>query len=397
MSPRLRLALFSACCSTLLCLRVTAQSDFEWDYPEGLGVRYLLHDRVTSSKFKAGAQPPELRALFLPKSKQDWVRIKGTELAWGMHVYEFRGDAVAAGGFGTFLRERDPRRTFREFKVDGKPLTTKGGNGARWEFVDTWRPLFEVLERPQPPGAFRYAVSPELGVRVLAEKSMAFSDTYPVDGDNCYARLLPDPSQWVRIDGLPGPVGWMLKIYVFPGLERERSSSDRRDLVPDFAAFVDKADPQLQHYEREFVVRDGEGKGGEHRTWQWIDRRRVEKAQTTPCFFAVATVWKVDGRELVLLGVAPANDSRARPKECDVLEKLSSSLEPWRGKAAAPGFAYYNVAASCRVDDREVGVVVYLPYGAEPRPDKELLAVARRMAESLQPGAEPARAGARKH
>ena len=53
-------------------------------------------------------------------------------------------------------------------------------------------------------------------------------------------------------------------------------------------------------------------------------------------------------------------------------------------KATAPGFAYYNVAASCRVGDREIGVVVHMPIGTEPKPDKKLFEVARRMVQSLE-------------
>jgi hypothetical protein len=369
----------------LLAPAAQAQRGFDWDYPDGLGVRYLLYDRIERRDFDAKDQPQELRALFLPKSKQDWVRFKGTELAWGMYVYEFPGDGA---GFGEFLKERDPRRTFREFRVDGEPLDGDGSQRRYWEFVDTWRPLLEVVDRPKPRGPYRYAVVPELSLRLLADKTMDYVDPFVgTDGDNCYARLHPAPSQWLRIDGVPGPVGWMLKFYVFPELLREGSSSDRDDLVDSFATFVDGADPQGKHSDRAFATRDEavEGAAIPCRLWRWTDTRRRPKEKTTPCFHGVAAVYQYDGREIVLLGIAPANapDERA-DDELKALEKMVQSLEPWQGEAKAPGFAFYNVASSCRIGDREVGVMVHVPMGTEQKPDRELLKIAKRMIESVE-------------
>lgn len=382
------------CCLPLALLfalpasRAAAQRGFEWDYPDGLGVRYLLYDRIERSKFKAKDYPPEMRVLFQPKSKSDWVRIKGTELAWGMHVYEFRGDD-GDNAFGKFLQERDPRRTFREFRVDGEPA--KDHEGRYYEFVDRWMPFLEVLDRPQPRGPYRFAVSPELGVRFLAEKTMQYVDPFTgTDGDNCFARLHPAPNHWLHIDGVPGPVGWMICLHVFPDMPRERSGSDRDALVESFVSFVTERDPRLKSHTREFAIRDKsvEGPGLPHRLWQWIDTRSDGKDQVAPCFHFVAAVYELDGREVALVGLAPANEPKPRPEEMGALEKMVASLERWSGKASSPGFAFYNIAASCRVDGREVGVVVHIPFGTEPKPDKKLFDVARRMVNSLQPEVE---------
>lgn len=369
-----------------------AQRGFDWDHPDGLGVRYLLYERMEKAAFDADDYPPEMRARFQPRTKSDWVRINGTELAWGMHVYEFRGDD-AEDGLGRFLQERDPRRTFREFRVEGKPIGKAGKDDEErryFEFVDTWRPFLEVLDRPQPRGPFRWAVSPELGVRFLADKTMDYVDPFVgTDGDNCYARLHPAPSEWLRIGGVPGPVAWMLRLYVFPDMPRERSASDRDDLVGSFAAFVDGGGGKARTYAREVSVR-GEPAGGDglpHRVWRWIDARTSDKDGTTPFFHAVAAVYAIGGREVALVGTAPADEREAVPEPMRVLAKCVGSLEEWSGKARAPGFAFYNVAASCRVGDREVGVVVHLPIGTDRRPEKELLDVARRMVHSIEPEA----------
>ncbi len=383
-------------CASLLCLLGTsgtaaAQDGFAWDYPDGLGVRYLLHDRIERVEFKKSAYPDEMRALFLPKSKSDWVRIKGTEIAWGMRLYEFRG---ADDEFGKFLQERDPRRTFREFRVDGNRIGSDAGEARYWEFVDTWRPFVEILDRPQPRGPFRYAVSPELGVRFLADKSMEYVDPFVgTDGDNCYARLHPAPRHWIRIDGLPGPVGWMLRLHVFPEMQRERSSSDRDATVASFREFVERADPRLKGYVREFALRDEphDGNGSPYKFWRWIDRCEREKPGTTPCFHTMAAVHQVGDREVVLLGLCPSNRPDELPEPVAALEQMVRSLEPWDGKAKAPGFAFYNVAASCRVGDREVGLLVHLPIGAERKPDRKLYDAARRMVQSLEAKSEQKR------
>lgn len=378
--------------SLLLCIAVSpwlpAQSSFEWDYPDGLGVRYLLYDRIERIDFKAKAYPEEMRALFQPKAKSDWVRIQGTSLAWGMHVYEF---ASEGGGFGEFLQQRDPRRTFREFRVDGKPSTGKGRDGRYWEFVDTWRPLLEVLDRPQPGGPYRFAVSPELGLRFLADKTMEYVDPFvKMDGDNCHARLHPAPKEWLRIEGVPGPVAWMVRLHVFPDLQRAGSSSDREDTVESFAAFVDGADPHTKLYAREVLVRDEPATDARtpHRLWRWVDRRSDGRASVTPCYQAVAAVYDLDGREVALVGLAPADSAEKPPEPLAKLEKMVTSLERWSGKATEPGFSFYNVAASCKVGDREVGMLVHIPMGTEPRPDRKLYDAARRMVQSLAPADE---------
>jgi hypothetical protein len=385
MTPMHSQRLFPLLLAATFAAPAAAQRGFEWDYPDGLGVRYLLYDRIERATFKAKDHAPELRALFLPKSKADWVRIKGTELAWGMHVYEFPGDD-GGNALGRFLQERDPRRTFREFRVDGEPV--KGHDGRYFEFVDRWMPVLEVLDRPQPRGPYRYAVSPELGIRFLADKTMDYVDPFVgTDGDNCFARLHPAPSQWLRIDGVPGPVGWMICLHVFPDMPRERSSSDRDKLAESFARFADECDPRRKLHAREFAVRDQAvtGPGTPHRLWRWLDKRSDGNKGVTPCFHAVAAVYEVGGREVALVGLVPANEPKHRPAELDALEKMVTSLEPWSGKPTAPGFAYYNIAASRRVDDREVGVVVYMPIGTEPRPEKKLFEAARRMVQSLEP------------
>jgi hypothetical protein len=69
----------------------------------------------------------------------------------------------------------------------------------------------------------------------------------------------------------------------------------------------------------------------------------------------------------------------------EALEKMVTSLERWKGEAKHPGFAFYNLGASCRVGDREVGLTIHLPFGTEAQPDRKLLNVARRMVNSLQP------------
>lgn len=376
-------------CTTLVCSALLSasaalgQQGFEYDYPDGLGVRHLLYDRIERAPSKAKDDLPELRAKFLPKSKADWVRINGTAIWWGMHLYEFRGDE---GGFADFLRERDPRRTFRAFRVDGEQV--KGRDLRYWEFTDTWRPLVEVLDRPQPRGGFRYAVSPELGVRFLADKSMSYSDPYAEpDGDNCFARVLPAPHEWVRIEGIPGPVGWMLRVHVFPDLPRNGSSSDRKRLVDSFAKFATEADPRLRKYDRTFEVRDVEAAGAlPYRSWRWTDYWKRTQSGATPCFHHVAAVYRIDGREVALVGFAPANDKASRHESMRSLETMVTSLERWSGTAKDPGFAYYSVAGSCRVGDREVALVVYIPYGDESKPDKTLLDAAKRMVKSLEPG-----------
>jgi hypothetical protein len=371
-------------CPALLAALAHAQSGFEWDYPDGLGVRYLLYDRIERTEFKPKAFPQEMRALFQPKSKSDWVRIKGTPLAWGMHVYEFAGDA----GFGEFLQERDPRRTFREFRVDGRPLTSKGRDGRYWEFVDTWRPLLEVLDRPQPGGPYRFVVSPELQIRFVGDKTMQYVDPFVAsDGDNCFARLHPAPKEWLRIDGVPGPVAWMIKLCVFPDLPRAASSSDRDDTVASFAAFVDERDPQRRLYAREVTVRDQPVEDGKtpHRLWQWIDRRSDGKSGVTPSFQVVAAVYELDGRQVALMGVAPAESAEVPPEPLANLARMVTSVERWAGKATEPGFAFYNVAASCRLGDREVGMLVHIPMGTAAQPDRKLYDAARRMVQSLTP------------
>jgi hypothetical protein len=376
----------SICLAALIPLAAAAaaQDGYDWDHPDGLGVRYLLYNRMQPAKIKAKDHPPELRASFLPKSQTDWVRFKGTALAWGVYVYEFPA-AGDGGGFAGFLAERDPRRAHRDFK--SKPGQANGGGG-HWEFVDTWRPFVEVLDRPQPGGADRWAVAPELGVRFLVDKGMQFLDPLAtVDGANCYARLHPEPKQWIRIRGLPGPAAWTLRLFVFPAIERQVTRDDMKKPVESFAELVDKADTYRVAHQRTFTVRDQPAgqDGAGYRLWRWLDARRPGTGQGLPFYHCVAAVHAVGGREVALVALVPSEEEKPPVELLTRMEKMATSLEPWAGQATEPGFAYYSVAQSCRVGDKEVAVVVYVPFGANPKPDAELLSAARKMVKSLQP------------
>jgi hypothetical protein len=178
-----------------------------------------------------------------------------------------------------------------------------------------------------------------------------------------------------------------MMFFVFPVLVREGSWSDRDVLVVSFASLVVGAVGVGLLSVGAFGTRvvAVEGAAFPCGLWRWSDTRRRPKEQTTPCFHGVAAVYQYDGREIVLLGIAPANapDERA-DDELKALEKMVQSLEPWQGEAKAPGFAFYNVASSCRIGDREVGVMVHVPMGTEQKPDRELLKIAKRMIESVE-------------
>ncbi len=121
-----------------------------------------------------------------------------------------------------------------------------------------------------------------------------------------------------------------------------------------------------------------------HRAWRWRDRRSDSK-DGSPYFHAVAAVYEVGEREVALIGLAPSNVEKVVPEEMAILAKLVASLEPWSGPSGEQRFSYYNIAASCQVQDREVGIVVYVPIGKAAKPDKEFHDFARRIAGSLTP------------
>jgi hypothetical protein len=368
-----------------LAASTAAQAGYDWDHADGLGVRYLLYKRMEPARIKAKDYPPELRKMFLPKSKGDWVRFKGTALAWGVNVYEFPavGDAK---GFAGFLSERDPRRAFRDFKVEKQ---AENASESYWEFVDTWRPFVEVLDRPKPRGPYRYAVSPELGVRFMVDKTMQHFDPLATpDGANCFARIMPETRLWIQIPGLMGPAGWTVRVFVFPPLERKMARTDMKNPVKSFREFIEGTDHYRKTHDRKYLIRAepaAAAAGKNYELWRWMDTRNDNRTKVIPFYHYVAAAYKVGERDVVLVGQVPSKDPEPDKDIYGRVERMVKSLEPWSGEAKAPGFSYYSVASSCKTDGKEVAVVVYVPMGPNPKPDRKLLESARRMARSLQP------------
>ena len=373
-----------------LAVALPAQG-YEWDHPDGIGVRYLLYKKMQKRDVNPEHEGPNLRLAYTPTDQSDWVRIKGYPMDWGVLVYEFskedgRGEA-SAESFEDFLVHKDPylKSYRRDITVHGDPVG--GGTVRMWEYRDRFVPPIYVLDK-RAPGGRVWAESDLWKIRFPVEKGMvawiADEKAQRVAGPNLRSKLRPRREDWVRVKGYSKPRAWHLLVYEFPDGEEPQQSPLWAD---DFEELVTRREKQDK---RAFTVRGaqekGKGKGLPFRRWEWTDDKRTATGKGL-VEHHIAAVYDLPGRQVALLMRYPTASQKLDRKLHGLGAAQVSRLVP--SPDAQPddgvGRQYHYIAATCRLQDKEVAVVVSIPVENGEKPDPDLRARAVKIVKSLRP------------
>lgn len=371
-----------------------AQKGYEWDHPDGLGVRYLLHRHLRVGKPVPEHDGPHLRARYIPKDERDWVKYKGTKWGWGVSVYEFPKDPASlqkikdmppARDFEEFLVRKDPAKSlYRYFTVEGKETAGESGTYRHWEYFDVFPGVAGEDRGFRSAGAgLFWAHDLGLGIKHRIAEGMYrwVRDTKAPPYRR--SRYLVSTKHRVRVKGPPLPVSWTLDVLSFP------SSASGQKGPASFEAVMAK-----KNLRRKILVRGKETKARKatYRLWRWFDdMRQGGKYQKATNYHGMAASYAVTGvGEVVLQVRLPSGDGPLDPKLEALGKKLVSSLHVFTDAEAKKalarpmrGFVSYKVAGCHRVDDREVVMVVRHPIIKGHKPSRSQLGRARKMVRSV--------------
>lgn len=360
---------------------------YEWDHPDGIGVRYLLYKKMKQRDVRPQYEGPDLRLAYTPTDEGDWVRIKGYPLDWGVLVYEFGkgGGDDRAASFEDFLMHKDPYLKSHRRAVTVHGIPANDGSARLWEYRDRYVPTVYILDKGAPGGRV-WAESDLWQVRLPVEKGMvsmnADDDAMRVRGPNLRSQLRPHKNDWVRLKGKEKPLAWMLYVYEFP---EDAEPQDAPLWAHDFEELVTRREKQDK---RTFTVRGDRQKGRAlpFRSWQWTDDVRTATGKGHVAHH-IAAVYDIPDRQLAIVMRYPAEDDKPDRKLHRLGTGLVSGLMP--SPEARPddsvGSEYLYIAASCQAQDKEVAVVVSIPVETGKDPDPDLRARAERTVRSLQP------------
>jgi hypothetical protein len=376
---------------------LSAQKGYEWDQPDGLGVRYLLFSKMKPSSLQPIHDGPHAHSGYIPTDETEWVKYKGTTWGWGVCVYEFPKDPsslktvkghVPAADFEEFVLHRDPTSThYRYFAVEGEERDGEQGPYRHWEYFDA-HPGIAGEDRgyPRASGKLYWADDMGLGIRHLIGEGM-FTYENPSSPPPPYqrTRYLVTEKHRIKVDGPPLPVSWSLDVLHFPV-----SASDEK--ISDFASLVASSKAN-----RDFRAQGEEQqeRGSKFRWWRWFDdnrKGRPDDAKVANYHFFAAS-YTLDAGEVVLQVALPSDGPRLTPdleslgrRIATSLERLTEvDLEKARKKPLRAEFVSYKVAGCHLIGDREVVMVVRHPVVTGFQPNRHQLERARRMVRSVQP------------
>lgn len=360
---------------------------YEWDHPDGIGVRYLLYKKMRKRDVRPEYEGPDIRVAYTPTDENDWVRVRGYPMDWGVMVYEFREDGAeeSATSFEEFLRSKDPylERHRREILVTGDE---DAADGIRlWEYRDQFVPFVYVLDKSAPGGRV-WAENDVWDVRFPVPKGMvsfdADDDARRTWGPNLRSRLRAHTNDWIRLKGHERKQAWFVFVYEFPD---DAEPQDRDLWARHFEELVTQKQDQRR---RHFTARDEETKarGLPFRHWEWYDDHRTA-AGNPRVVHHVAAAYDLPGREIALDFWYPNEDEKPDRKMHKLAAAVVSGLVP--APDAAPdesvGTSNHYIASSRVVDGKEVAIIVSIPVENGQNPDPVLQGRARTIVKSLQP------------